>query len=363
MNFGIYPFDEADLVLLQYNSLFGEEKRFHFIDTNGILLDENTIKKRYSYIEDLEGVDWKKYWKASELDALIVTQHIDDLEISKALLIIEDYCKKGVSVYALGVREDIANAIKTICQKHAVNYLTNYDLARTVCPVDIWDYKGDSQIQDIKTPVIAVMGVLPKVQVYHLLLYLAEYFRKNGYRTSIIGNGYYNELMGAYSLNCITNRKSNHEINKICLINSVIRKIENMEKPDVILIGIDDPIIPFSKHHHFNFGIIASEILSAVTPDVNIVSLMNGTYNDNFYKEISLLCKYKFNTEVNAFYVSRYVPTSPSIYRDKLSYSYTNHEKNSSKEFDIFSSEDLTKRSLYSFVIDRLEQYYRCEQF
>lgn len=45
-------------------------------------------------------------------------------------------------------------------------------------------------------------------------------------------------------------------------------------------------------------------------PDISIIALMNGNYNDDFYDEFGKLCRFKYNIDASAYFVSRYVSLS-----------------------------------------------------
>lgn len=52
-----------------------------------------------------------------------------------------------------------------------------------------------------------------------------------------------------------------------------------------------------------------------------------------------------------------------SMYREKLSYAYSSEIQNLSEKYTVFSNSDIEQRNIYDFVLSRLQQYGRCEQF
>ena len=98
----------------------------------------------------------------------------------------------------------------------------------------------------------------------------------------LIGTGELNELMGAYSLGDVLFCRDLPEVHRIHYFNNFLKEIEKRDKPDVIIIGIDDPLLSLSSRHPFNYGIYATELYSAFSPDISIIALMNGNYNDDF---------------------------------------------------------------------------------
>lgn len=57
---------------------------------------------------------------------------------------------------------------------------------------------------------------------------------------------------------------------KIILYNHFIKKIEQEEKPEVIILGVPEGIMPISKFQAGYFGICAFEILNAVNRSIPI---------------------------------------------------------------------------------------------
>ena len=179
----------------------------------------------------------------------------------------------------------------------------------------------------------------------------------------LIGTGELNELMGAYSLGDVLFCRDLPEVHRIHYFNNFLKEIEKRDKPDVIIIGIDDPLLSLSSRHPFNYGIYATELYSAFSPDISIIALMNGNYNDDFYDEFGKLCRFKYNIDASAYFVSRYVSLSASMCREKLSYAYSSEIQNLSEKYTVFSNSDIEQRNIYDFVLSRLQQYGRCEQF
>mgnify|MGYP000869171599 FL=1 len=89
----------------------------------------------------------------------------------------------------------------------------------------------------------------------------------------------------------------------------------------------------------------------------------HGDRVDDFYDEFGKLCRFKYNIDASAYFVSRYVSLSASMYREKLSYAYSSEIQNLSEKYTVFSNSDIEQRNIYDFVLSRLQQYGRCEQF
>lgn len=362
INLGVYPFEESLIPVLRYKELFGKFRFCQLIKHNGVNLSENEIKEISTYAKECGQIDWEDLNNDSDLDMLLVTGAVEKLEWDVVIGVIEKYCKMGVGVLLMGV-QTIKQQILEICASYNVPCKTNDELPFASNRIDYKNMEYSLTQQTIETPIVSVAGVVPVTQKYQIQLDLLNNFKKDGYKVTLIGTGCLNELMGSYSVDNVLFCRNLSEVHRIHYFNNFIKEIEKQEEPDLIIIGIDDPLLSLSSRHPFNYGIYASEVYNAFTPDVSIITLMNGTYNDEFYDEFDKLCHFKYKFEASAYFVSRYVPLSASMYRDKLSYAYTSEMQNTSDKHIVFSNTDIEQKSIYDFVLKKLQQYGRCEQF
>ena len=362
INLGVYPFEESLIPVLRYKELFGKFRFCQLIKHNGANLSENEIKEISTYAKECGQIDWEDLNNDSNLDMLLVTGAVEKLEWDVVIGVIEKYCKMGVEVLLMGVRTT-KQQIQEICASYNVPCKTSEEIPFASKRIDYKNMEYSLTQQAIETPIVSIAGVVPVAQKYQIQLDLLNNFKKDGYKVTLIGTGCLNELMGSYSADNVLFCRNLSEVHRIHYFNDFIKEIEKQEEPDLIIIGIDDPLLSLSSRHPFNYGIYASELYSAFTPDVSIIALMNGTYNDEFYDEFGKLCRFKYNFEASAYFVSRYVPLSASMYREKLSYAYAEETQNTSDKYMVFSNADIEQKSIYNFVLKKLQQYGRCEQF
>lgn len=106
--------------------------------------------------------------------------------------------------------------------------------------------------QEIEVPIISVMGVGYNVSKFDVQLYLREMFLKKGYKVAQIGTKKISNIMGFYSIPdfMYNNRFSGEET--ILRFNEFVKKVEDKEKPDIIIIGVPEPILPLNKNIFFH---------------------------------------------------------------------------------------------------------------
>lgn len=224
------------------------------------------------------------------------------------------------------------------------------------------DCCGDEKI-DIEVPIISVMGLLPMTQKFELQLYLRKRFIEKGYKVSQIGSKPAAELFGFHAMPDYMFTNQYTDIQKIIRFNNFVKKIEDEEKPDLIIVGIPDVIIPFSSKHSYSYGLYAFEILNAVQPDFSFVNLASGKYNEQFYDELTKLCHYRFNLDVDSFYIAQYGLMSNSIWSKDLAFAQVNEMEKGQEADNIFGFPDLCTDKIFGLVEKKLQRYGRFEQY
>ena len=137
-----------------------------------------------------------------------------------------------------------------------------------------------------------------------------------------------------------------------------VYKRQDKEKPDIIIIGVPEPILPLNKKHLFSFGIRAYEIYQAVDVDYCILNLLSGEYSDQFETEMKNVCKYRYNVDIDDFFVSNFSIVSNSLYSSELKYVYVQmNALPKSKNF--FNADDLKDERWFNKIEARLKMCIR----
>ena len=121
---------------------------------------------------------------------------------------------------------------------------------------------------------------------------------------------------------------------KIILYNHFIKKIEEEEKPEVIIIGIPGEIMPISKVQPGHFGIHAFQILNAVNPDFLIMSLYGNEISGKYVKELKQIMKYKFVANIDCFYLGNYAQDVFTVNRSRPIEYFLINEKDKIRKMD-----------------------------
>lgn len=352
----LYPYDTESLPVAKYRELLNIDIKY-FIYPSGEELSnfENEI---FNVVNKEEVKSSISEEILEQVEAICIVDSVCEIDEKKLMEVVSYGAKKGKKIILVSYKyQKYKEKIKEICEIHNVELLSyqNLNAGSDECYED--------EMKDIDVPIISVMGMLPMTQKFELQLYLRKKFIENGYRVSQIGSKTAAGLFGFHNTPDYMFTNQYTDIEKIIHFNNFVKRIEKEEKPDLIIVGIPDVIIPFSSKHNYSFGLYAYEILNAVHPDFSFVNLASGQYNKQFYDEISQLCHYKFNLDVDAFYIAKYGLMSNSIWSKDLAFAEVNEIEKGHEAENIFTFTDLCTDKIFGLVEKKLQRYGRFEQY
>lgn len=222
------------------------------------------------------------------------------------------------------IKNNMREQVSRICREAGVRFLEPAAFMREYHPAAEEIMAGREQygesahltVERILTPVVVVLGDDEFCDKFELQLAMREQMIEKGYRVCSIGSRTASEPSGVYSHPVFMNENKMSEREKIVYYNNYMKKLEKLEHPDVFILGIPGGILPLSKNKFGDFGVRAYEILQAVTPDFVVMSLHMGEYNRKYLEEMRRLFQYRFNTDIDCFYISNIGMDSFSFHLD-----------------------------------------------
>lgn len=353
----VYPYDFESASLLKHRE---EMKNLEIVSLAAPKGFGICCKDAYCYYGKESGFTVYDIWDKnsySNADVLLIIDSVLKIPKDERLAELEHVISSGLSVINLVYDSEFAADVENICQKQEVKLMSGFELLENKNRISLSSVGIPSERNRINTPIVAICGLSPMTQKFDLQLYFREHFIKDGYKVSQIGTRETGYLFGFHSWGKALYTNCFSETEKIAKINQFVKDIELIEKPDVFIIGIPDALMPYTQKHTFRYGIPAFEILNAITPDYMIMSLFNGEYTDDFYEEMVKMCNYKYNTDVDCFFNSHFVPISRSINDDHLSYSYGNRRTVKSEKYSVFNSDSIDDRDMYECAVNSLVNY------
>lgn len=351
----LYPYDLEHYPIVKYKELMEVSKPLFLLAPKGFGLAgkqaDYFLEEPETEIVILEEIEDEI---AKQVNTICVLDTIENVEIEDMKEVIARACEVNISVlYAADPSTERGEVVKRICQQ----YKNSFAVVESNFLADLDWRRIQPGKKKIGTPVVMVCGISPMTQKFELQLYLRKYFMQNKYSVSQIGSKVTSGLFGFCSISPYIFSCNTTEVQKIHTVNNIIKKIEEDEQPDVIIIGVPGGILPLTGKHHFGYGIYAYEILNAVCPDFVILSLPNGEYKDEFYEDMNRMSKYKFGMDIDAFFISSYTPVSNSVITWNLEFAYTKENKNSSSLYKVFSDSSLQDDKLFREIENKLLMY------
>lgn len=138
---------------------------------------------------------------------------------------------------------------------------------------------------EIDVPVVVVMGTGEDTDKLAVQFILKQKFEEKGYAATIISSRRDGDWDGIYSMPGFVFDHSYSEAEKIIKLNHYIKRIENRDKPDLLIVSVPGAVLPFDGIDHNEFGILAYEMSFAVPGDAAILCMMySSSFNGNYRK-------------------------------------------------------------------------------
>lgn len=165
-------------------------------------------------------------------------------------------------------------------------------------------YHNSKCVHDIPVPVVTIVSVGEFCNGFNCQLAMSNNFESDGYKVSKITSNSLGKLFDFHMLpNYIYKSNLSYE-DKIVNFNDFVLSIIKKEDPDVILLEIEDPILPYNDRITNHFGAIPAIITKSVQSDISILSLYYSDYDETYLNQLKLFCRYALNTEINYINIS-----------------------------------------------------------
>lgn len=295
----VFPYDENFYPLLKNSeSMVGFEiskvfsiRGWGYVGRN--IFDVSDTTSRNIHVEDIS-----EKLNEEEFDIFLLAEPEHNIDENYIVQIIDRMAQMNKTIWIFkSLSDEIITKIDTICEKNKVEVqFFSKDIENVV-------FDGEEILYDISTPIITVAGMGEKTNKMELQMDLVISLQKDKYKVVWVSSRNEALLYNGQKFPTFMYDEGVSEKKKILMYNHYLKWIEQSEKPDVILIGIPGGIMPDSKKQVGYFGITSFEVLNAINPDYFIMSLYGNTLGKNYLDELRNVMKYKFNVEVDSFYV------------------------------------------------------------
>lgn len=308
----VFPYDSELSCLWKYSDLLQEYEIGCLIVPRGWgLTDQEIPVLSNGQMVSVKVQDEFSRIESNSIDAIWITEGINRMD-------------RNIAIKMVDVLLDMKKKIlytSTICDEvKDIILRSNMSLNLSETNGDKNELSPSTYQYPIDVPVIMVLSTSIMTEKFEVQLSIRKRLQEKGYKVAHVGTKSFCNLFGSHPIPDWFFDRKYTEAEKISLFNILLKNIEKEEKPDAIVVGVPEGIIPLTKKHHFNYGVYAFEICCAVAPDYVILALPYGEYNDEFYEEMKILCQYRLNTRLDSFYVSSYQPISNSFTKPSLEF-------------------------------------------
>lgn len=280
---------------------------------------------------DIVAVDTPKGWGKTVLSTKNINMQIEEVELKEIELLwlvdsvnklTSEELEKRFDFFTQKVKKVLISRkfstvemqkLKQIADTNSAIIIEEKEITKMQSEMKFKELGMGYALKDIDIPIVMIAGMGEYCNKFELELIVAGQLKNKGYTVSVIASRMHVDCLGIHSFPELMYSKEKNECEKIIAYNNYIKYLAEVENPDVFVIGVPGGILPSTRRQPENFGIYAFEIFSAMKPDYMIFNLYNADVENKYFDEISILMKYKFGVEVDAFYISNYVQDGLSL--------------------------------------------------
>ena len=182
------------------------------------------------------------------------------------------------------------------------------------------------KLLSIDAPIISVLAMGENCGQPQTEFSLGKYFADQGYKVLQIGTSEYSHMLGCLNLPAFLFDAMLDIQRKIIMFNQFVYEAYQKADPDVIILGIPDPIMKYNDDILNGLGILPFVVQNAIQSDIGVVNLHYHDYTYEYLSFIMNLCKYRLNIEAKYYGVSNTSASKNMDELDKLEYLHINHK-------------------------------------
>lgn len=192
-------------------------------------------------------------------------------------------------------------------------------------------HKGEGRglLGAVNVPVVTVVGVAENAGKFDTQASLFRHLQQYGYQVCWISSRKEAALMGAHPLPDFMLKAGLSENEKIIAMNKYTMILERAEQPDIFLIGVPGAFTLYSRRYSSDFGILAQEMIQAVTPDVLIAGSLYSTGGEaHSYERLEHLAEQRLGIGIDFHVMAPYmIDNSTSAQERKTRYLTVDEER------------------------------------
>lgn len=199
------------------------------------------------------------------------------------------------------------NELEAEMKSYSLNHNVKYITCRN--DTDHWRCNKDivaEGLLDVNIPIVLVVGEGKDTGKFLTELKLTERLERKGYKVSLIGSNDCCKLVGGKPFPAFMRDNGMTDVEQVLLFNRYIKYVEELEKPDLILLGVPGGVISCTKRIYGDFGILAYKVSQAIKADFVMMNLFYEEYPDSVFEDIHKMFQYRFGMNVDLIGISNH---------------------------------------------------------
>ena len=166
------------------------------------------------------------------------------------------------------------------------------------------DFTVNPQLKQIDAPIISILSMGEDCGQPQTEFCARKYLLDKGYKVMQVGSQEYSNVIGWINFPDFLFDPQVDEFDKVMAFNRFVYKHYVKENPDIILLGVPNPIMKYNDDILNGLGILPFIVQSAVKSDIGIVNLYFAEYAYEYFELLNNLCTYRFGVSAKYFGVS-----------------------------------------------------------
>lgn len=245
--------------------------------------------------------------------------------------------------------------LKEVAKKNSARIIVEKDIMGDLPEQSFKESGLGYSLKDIDIPIVMIAGAGENCNKFELELLIANKLKEIGYKVSVVTSRSYVDFLGVHSFPAFMFESLMDENEKIIAYNNYIKYLSEIDKPDIFVLGVPGGILPITRRQPEHFGVSAFEMFNGIKPDYMIFNLYNMDVESKYLSEIKMLMRYRFDVDIDAFYISNYIQDGLSL-NTFMPIKYIRQEQHDVEEKWENFGEDIYYKSKISLLVKKLIQ-------
>lgn len=273
-------------------------------------LKPNTIQSIISFHEDKSSLN-----KLQQKSKILCTTSVEEgLKEADSVVLFDDWTGSRWDKFFMCIEYAIQHSISVYSSRFLLERIPEHKTKKDIIELQhvhtMMLRYADPRLLDIKTPILAVLGVGECTGKLECEIELKEYLDSIDCKSEILCSNSIGELYGMNTLPKILFDTNVSFPEKVLRFNQYVYDLCVKTNPDILVIGVPGGIVSLTEKESNYFAEIPLIISTAVHIDYGILAFYYVLHTEeNFLSNLMRYCRNRYQIDIPAFYMSRQMMT------------------------------------------------------